>query len=104
MRVLPLPASSSPDPQAEAESARDEQTAVATRARRNPVLDIGGPPRTGAVGAAPGPVGAAHSSTGDSRAQDVTQNLELFDRGLAAARICCASDLGRLRCRAADHQ
>src|SRR6202008_2758220 len=50
MRVLPLPASSSLDPQAVGESASEEQTPNATRARRNPVLDIGGPPRTGAVG------------------------------------------------------
>lgn len=66
MRVLPL-AESSPDPQAEAVSAR-EQTPIAAKVRRNPVLLIGGPLWAGAVG-------AAHSSTADTCPQDVAQNL-----------------------------
>src|SRR5689334_17378272 len=68
MRVFPLAVPLSPDPQAVAARAREEQTLSATNVRRNPVLLIGGPLVAGAVG-------AAHSSTADIRPQDVAQNL-----------------------------
>ncbi|GHF06123.1 hypothetical protein GCM10018772_33800 [Streptomyces fumanus] len=67
MRVLPLAEPSSPDPQAETARA-SEQTLNAAKVRRNPVRDIDDPLGTGAVG-------AAHSSTGTTGPQDVTQNL-----------------------------